>query len=74
MTNYDKLTLEIITNGTITAADALKEASTVLVEHYNAIISGGPENPVESAAEENFVLAEEFGINSVSYSVISFQR
>ena len=59
MTNYDKLTLEIITNGTITAADALKEASTVLVEHYNAIISGGPENPVESAAEENFVLTDE---------------
>lgn len=59
MTNYDKLTLEIITNGTVTAADALKEASTVLVEHYNAIISGGPEHPVESVAEENFALPDE---------------
>jgi DNA-directed RNA polymerase subunit alpha len=54
MTNYDKLTLEVITNGTIEPADALKEASTVLVEHYSAIISGdaGMEPTTEVSAED----------------------
>lgn len=39
MTNFDKLMLEITTNGSIEPKDALKEASRVLVDHYNAIIS-----------------------------------
>ena len=39
MTNLDKLVLDVITNGTITPVDALKEGSKVLVDHYNAIIS-----------------------------------
>jgi len=43
MTNYDKLTLEVVTNGTITPKDALDEASAVLVEHYNSFILGTPE-------------------------------
>ncbi len=51
MTNYDKLTLEIVTNGTVAPADALKEASTVLVDHYNAIISGGATN-LETASDQ----------------------
>jgi DNA-directed RNA polymerase subunit alpha len=42
MTNFDKLILDVITNGSIAPADALKEASAVLVDHYNAIITGGP--------------------------------
>jgi len=45
MTNYDKLVLEIVTNGTVTPKDALKEASKVLVDHYNAIISDDTFNP-----------------------------
>lgn len=40
MTNYDKLTLEVITNGTIDPDGAMKEASAVLNEHFNAFISG----------------------------------
>lgn len=39
MTNFDKLTLEVLTNGALTPTDALKEASKVLVDHFNAIIS-----------------------------------
>lgn len=50
MTNYDKLTLEVITNGTITPEDAIKEASRVLVEHYQAIIIGDLEE--SSSADE----------------------
>ncbi|MFA6423281.1 MAG: DNA-directed RNA polymerase subunit alpha [Patescibacteria group bacterium] len=39
MTNFDKLTLEIITNGIIDPEDALKQAARILVEHYG-LISG----------------------------------
>jgi len=55
MTNFDKLTVEIFTNNTITPSDALKEASNVLVEHYNAIIAGEVEeiaNAEDSSDDE----------------------
>ncbi len=58
MTNYDKLTLEVVTNGTVTPADALKEASSVLVDHYNAIISGEVEKPIEDTTEEVFTMSD----------------
>jgi len=59
ITNYDKLILEVTTDGTISPQDALKEASRVLVDHYNAIISDENFNPelteafVKEAAQEN---------------------
>jgi len=49
VTNYDKLTLEVITNGTISPSDALKEASSVLVDHYQSIISGGAPQTTDEA-------------------------
>lgn len=39
MTNFDKLILDIITNGAVEPKFAIKEASKVLVDHYQAIIS-----------------------------------
>ena len=45
MTNFDKLVLDITTNGTVEPSYALKEASKVLVDHHNAIM-----------ADENFDL------------------
>lgn len=39
MTNFDKLTIEITTNGIIDSEDALKQAARILVEHYG-LISG----------------------------------
>lgn len=45
MTNFDKLILDVTTNGTVLPSYALKEASRVLVDHHNAIM-----------ADENFVL------------------
>ncbi len=39
LTDYDKLTLEIITNGTIDASDALSQAAQILVE-YGQVIAG----------------------------------
>jgi len=38
MTNYDKLILEIWTDGTITAEMALVEASSILRKHYNPFV------------------------------------
>lgn len=45
MTNFDKLTLEVSTNGTITPEDAVKEAGKILVDHFEAIISDETFNP-----------------------------
>ena len=42
MTNYDKVELEVVTNGSLSAKEALKEASTILVEHFNYIAEGKP--------------------------------
>lgn len=39
MTNFDKVVLDIQTDGTVEPSYALKEASKVLVDHYNAIMS-----------------------------------
>ena len=36
MTNYDKLILEVYTNGAITAHNAIVEAGNVLVDHFNS--------------------------------------
>jgi len=37
VTNYDKLTLEITTDGTIKPSAALKQAAKVLIDHFSAI-------------------------------------
>lgn len=58
MTNYDKLTLEIVTNGTITPYDALKEASSVLVDHYGAIITGNVTEKEVSAEDAKMIESE----------------
>lgn len=39
VTNFDRVILEVTSNGAVKPSDALKEASRVLVDHYNAIIS-----------------------------------
>jgi len=39
MTNYDKVTIEITTDGTISPEDAMKTANQILVEHFS-LISG----------------------------------
>jgi len=46
-TDYDKLIMEVWTDGTISPEDALKTAAGILVEHFNQIT-----NPVEVPTEE----------------------
>ncbi len=59
MTNYDRLTMEIWTDGRIRPMDALKEAARILVTHLR-LIAGLTEEP-------EVVLAREEGIPSYVY-------
>src|SRR6516162_3316795 len=53
-TNYDKLVMEIWTNGTVTPQMALVEGAKILRKHLNPFIAyaePGPEMPIEDRAE-----------------------
>lgn len=52
MTNYDRLTLEIWSDGRIGPADALKEAARILVTHLRLIAGLTLEEEVEPVEEE----------------------
>ncbi len=56
-TNYDKLIMEIWTNGTISPQLALVEGAKILRKHLNPFIQyaePGPEMPIEDRAEAGF--------------------
>jgi DNA-directed RNA polymerase subunit alpha len=42
MTNYDKIILQIWTDGTITPDEALRQAAQVLVQHFQMVAEHGP--------------------------------
>ncbi len=48
MTNYEKLILTIETDGTITSKDALSEANSILIEHFNFIAGNNSEIGIET--------------------------
>lgn len=52
MTNYDRLILEIKTDGSIMPSDALKDASKILTEQYQTISNFGFNQPEEASAQE----------------------
>ena len=58
MTNWDKLTLNVKTDGTISAEDAFTEAVKILVAQYGSLLEKG-EEPAEELTEETAVVAEE---------------
>ena len=49
-TDFDKLTLELTTDGTITPADAMRHASQILVEHFG-IVRDAAQSVVEDQSE-----------------------
>jgi DNA-directed RNA polymerase subunit alpha len=51
-TDYDRLRLEIATDGTISPHDALSEAAKILVQHFNLIAGGATEIEVPVEPEE----------------------
>lgn len=44
MTNYDKLLLDVTTDGTLSPEEALQQASSILVEHFSLIGTSFPAN------------------------------
>jgi DNA-directed RNA polymerase subunit alpha len=50
MTNLDKLVMEIWTDGTITAADALKTTAKILVSYFMQVVEPKAEGVVETVA------------------------
>jgi DNA-directed RNA polymerase subunit alpha len=50
LTNYDKLVLEIWTDGTVLAKDAMVSASQILIAYYNQIVS--PKEVIKKDDEE----------------------
>ncbi len=49
MTNFDKLNLDITTDGTITPAAALTQATTILVDHFQFVLSEAENLPAAAA-------------------------
>lgn len=60
MTNFDKLVLDISTDGTVTPEDAFKQAAQILVEQFSALSGTTTETvPAAEAEEETTEAAEE---------------
>lgn len=51
LTNYDKLILEVWTDGTITPLDAVQKASKILIGHYNQILTPKKQDKEEKKEE-----------------------
>lgn len=50
ITNYDKLTLTLETDGTITGKEAIETAAKVLTSHYGLFLGVGEEVPLENVS------------------------
>ncbi|MBI5466811.1 MAG: DNA-directed RNA polymerase subunit alpha, partial [Candidatus Kerfeldbacteria bacterium] len=52
MTNFDKLTLDITTDGTLSPVEALKQATTILVDHFQFVMQNFDSLPASTMADE----------------------
>lgn len=59
ITNYERLTLTVETDGTILPIDALKNATQTLLDHFNLILEGFGGKTVETKAVPEETVAEE---------------
>ena len=69
MTNWDKLILDVETDGTISPREALDKAAQILVDQFTSVVSGGVTVPeekpeLEGKDEEVKELTEEAGVKS----------
>jgi DNA-directed RNA polymerase subunit alpha len=60
VTDYDRLVLEVSTDGTISPHDALSEAARILVQHFTLISGITEEEPVIEEEEEGGIPARMF--------------
>ena len=63
ITNYDKLTVDVTTNGTVEPIYALREASKIIVDHLNILIEDQEFEAqyTEKVTPESQILEESFG-------------
>lgn len=59
MTNYDKLTLEITTDGSITPTEAFSCANQILIEHFNLISERSVKKSAEPKIDAQMKLTEQ---------------
>lgn len=52
MTNFDRLTLEIWTDGTISPADAMRQAAKILIDQFKVVANYGVEEEPDEPEEE----------------------
>ncbi|MBU2228946.1 DNA-directed RNA polymerase subunit alpha [Patescibacteria group bacterium] len=52
ITNYDKLTLEIVTDGTLTPTEVFKSASAILVDHFDFLKTYDKKKQTKKVKEE----------------------
>jgi DNA-directed RNA polymerase subunit alpha len=52
ITNYDKLTLEIVTDGTLTTREVFKSASGILVDHFDFLKTHDEKKKVEKVGND----------------------
>lgn len=52
MTNFDRLTMEIWTDGTISPTDALRQAAQILIDQFKVVANYGVETPPTEPEEE----------------------
>ena len=82
-TDYDKLTMEIATDGSVSASDALREAAGILItslriftgdhetgEEEETLAAAVEEAPAEAKGEEDEILIEELEIGVRSYNCL----
>lgn len=53
VTNYDKLTIEITTDGTLKPSEALKQAAKILVDHFSTIYNPQPQGKKQKTETES---------------------
>ena len=58
-TDYNRLTLAIDTDGSITPSEAIHKAGNILVDHFKKIGLGGAEEPEKEVVEEEVAKEEE---------------
>lgn len=51
--NYDRLILEVITDGTITPGDAIKEAAKVLIDYFGILVNPQPKTKESAGSREH---------------------
>lgn len=57
-TNFDKLTLEITTDGTVTPRQALSQSAKILVEHFGLVVTEEKETPAKKETKPKKALAK----------------